>query len=476
MFAKAPFEKFGIPKNLWAVDTEANDFGLFLKDLALDEMDWCIAVVRNAGYKGLIAQYDMSIETLASAVRWETSDAVTMHTFFAHPTGGLGKENPGKISQESSIKNAVGYFRIANATRLLDRPFMLTSYRHFFWNKYQHEAGLVFSSYAKLQRFSALYEFDDAVALQVKDMPYREWSASNPVARANSFTNALLYFRGDVKESGHQVEMQIPTDYIMSANNGIKSVDSERSKIALITGFGLTFPDLQTPAILKSVSPKSDILISPDSGTKVIAGGKVLCAQDAKNDRFSLSAFVSTLKKAGILPSSNLSDPDQGVFQSDTGEITMRTQENLIKVVTSKTEGVSLEADKTEELECLKIAGTSIPAAIIISAMDHQPLAASARMVFIYNTEMAFTGMEVSEDRMSLFNGGKFPVLMRAGRLSATFKSKNASKLVMYALRVDGTRQEKIPLSLDDKGTLKIELDTALLKNGPTPFFELATE
>jgi hypothetical protein len=46
----------------------------------------------------------------------------------------------------------------------------------------------------------------------------------------------------------------------------------------------------------------------------------------------------------------------------------------------------------------------------------------------------------------------------------------------MYALRVDGTRQEKIPLSLDDKGTLKIELDTALLKNGPTPFFELATE
>jgi hypothetical protein len=163
------------------------------------------------------------------------------------------------------------------------------------------------------------------------------------------------------------------------------------------------------------------------------------------------------------------------VFQSDTGEITMRSKENLMKVITPKTEGVSLEANKAEILSCLNVENSTIPAAIVVCAMDNQPLATSSRMTLIYNTEMVFTGMEISQDRKTKFAHGKFPVLLRTGKLKVTLKCSNSSKLALYALRIDGTRGEKLPVTADGEN-LKITIDTATLKNGPTPFFELVAE
>lgn len=45
----------------------------------------------------------------------------------------------------------------------------------------------------------------------------------------------------------------------------------------------------------------------------------------------------------------------------------------------------------------------------------------------------------------------------------------------LYALGLDGSRREKLPLEAVN-GTLKVKIDTTILKNGPTPFFELIAE
>ena len=45
----------------------------------------------------------------------------------------------------------------------------------------------------------------------------------------------------------------------------------------------------------------------------------------------------------------------------------------------------------------------------------------------------------------------------------------------LYALGFDGSRREKLPLQAEN-GVIKISFDTAALKNGPTPFFELCAE
>lgn len=80
--------------------------------------------------------------------------------------------------------------------------------------------------------------------------------------------------------------------------------------------------------------------------------------------------------------------------------------------------------------------------------------------------------MELSPDRVTLKQLGRLPVLMRVGRLDATLSNSNGAGMALYALGFDGSRRERLPVELAN-GMLRIQLDTASLKNGPTCFFEL---
>lgn len=71
----------------------------------------------------------------------------------------------------------------------------------------------------------------------------------------------------------------------------------------------------------------------------------------AGDKKFDISQAAKRLREAGILPADNATDPAKGVFQSDTGEITMRVKEELVKVATANTEAVALQA-RHEKREC----------------------------------------------------------------------------------------------------------------------------
>ena len=472
------FEKLEIPKDANKSGLKAIDFGLFFNDLARAEMSWCEGIVRGIGYKGLISQFNRSNQIFDSAVRWETSELISANAYY---TGGSpeGLRPGARHDQRSSIERSANYWRdVVNATRFSDRPLMVTEYNHTFWNQYQHEGGLVFGAYSALQGFGAIMIHEDPVAISVYDLTesHEDWIARTPIARANEFIAAHLFKRGDVSEAPHQVELQIPSQYLNVKGN--KTVSSEQSKVALMTGFSIAFPDLQRPSTLTSKPRPADIAILPDNGMELKdlkAGDWSSIVQSIKGPSFSLQRFASDMKAKGILPASNLSDPDAGVFQSETGEITLRAKERLIKVVTPKTEGISLEANKAETLSSLKVEGSSVPASVTAIAIDGEPLASSTRMVLVYSTEMAFSGMELSTDRVTMIDPGKMPVLMRTGKLKATIKSKTPSKMALYALKIDGTRMEKLPVSAEGS-MLRLVIDSATLKDGATPFFELVAE
>ena len=457
---------------------KANDFSLFISDLSRAGMAWCEGVVRGAGYKGMIAQFNFSKQIADSAVRWETSEMSTINSYTGGPTDGV---RPGsKCWQGGSTGLMANYWRSANATQLADRPLMVTETHHYFPNLYQHEEGLIFAPYSALQDFAGIIVHEDPVALEVFDLdhPYDDWNARNPVARANEFISACLYRRGDVKAASRRVELQIPAQFLNTGNHGGKAVSTEQDKIGLMTGFSIAFPDLKRPASLKSAIPKPDIAILPDSGAEVKSGEWAESVAESKNGKFSIQDFVAQMKAKGILPASNLSNPNAGVFQSETGEITMRSHEKIIKVVTPRSEGVSLPAGRVETLACLRVENSTVPAAVAAIAIDGKPLAASSRMVLVYNTEMAFSGMEMMRlagDWNTMLKQGKMPILMRTGRLTATLKCKDSAKMALYALRINGARGQKLPVSVED-GALKIAIDTATLKDGATPFFELVAE
>jgi hypothetical protein len=242
-----------------------------------------------------------------------------------------------------------------------------------------------------------------------------------------------------------------------------------------MTGFALAFPDLKPHWQVPKSSLKPDLSISPAGGATSKSDGWFVEVDESKKGASTLDAFVDVLKSKGILPKDNISVPSSEVFQSDTGEIVMKAKERLLKVATPRTEGATLEAGKGVEIDKLKIEGSSVDACVSVCSMDGKPLADSARMVLVYSTLIVNSGMELSSDRSTLFELGKNPPLMRVGKLDATLENSNGAKMALYALGLDGSRKERLPLKLEG-GELKISLDSGVLKNGPTPFFELVAE
>ena len=110
-----------------------------------------------------------------------------------------------------------------------------------------------------------------------------------------------------------------------------------------------------------------------------------------------------------------------------------------------------------------------------LETVDGKPLAESDRIVLVYSTEMVNSGMILSGSRASLIKFGIAPALMRTGTLELSLRNAG-SGMVLYALAVDGTRVERLPLDPAVDGRLSIRIDTSKLAKGPTPFFELVRE
>ena len=96
-------------------------------------------------------------------------------------------------------------------------------------------------------------------------------------------------------------------------------------------------------------------------------------------------------------------------------------------------------------------------------------------MVLVCATEMVNTGMELTAGHARLVKLGVGPGLMRTGGFEFSVSGKNADGWKLYALNLVGERTEALPLQAEN-GRLVIRLDTARLKNGNTPFFELVCE
>jgi hypothetical protein len=452
-----------------------NDYIQFCADLSRESVTWMRNTLRATGYKGLISQYNLSHWLAQQPVRWEESQVSIENAYHNHPTA---HDNPGsKCDQKSSIGTGAWYWRVIASTRFADRPMMVTEYNHSFWNPYQYECGLLYGAYSALNGFDALLIHSEAVFSYAGKPEISIFNVGrSPVSRAGEFLLGCLYLRGDVKTSPHRVELQIPKEYIGANRNGSRSVSSEQGKMAFLTGFSVSFPWAK-PAEGVGVAPSPDFILTPDIGGEIASagGGWAISGKDSPVSKFSLSNTVKKIKENGMLPESNISDPEKGIFQSDTGEITMRMHENLLKVITSRSEAVALEGGKSEQLQMLNILKTSVPALVAACAVDGKSLLASKRVVLIFSTQVANSGMELSPDRTTMVNLGKLPILMKVGKLDVTLKNANSTGMSLYALGFDGIRREKIPME-SHGGTLKIMIDSGSLKDGPTPFFELVAE
>ncbi len=456
-----------IPLCRYSPGQDGNDFAAFVNERFVELLGWWTKTVRDIGYQGMVTQFDMGGSLFFTSLH-DAISAISMHNYYAHPEPGALRDGT-TIVQSSHVEDTAGVMRYFSAVRLFDKPFFITEYNHGFWNQYQHESGLIYGAYSAFQNLQGVLLYCNAVYNEVK-LPMETFrSGLSPVGRANEFLAACLYMRGDVAPSPHRVELRLEPDYI--TRHMYPAANTEQSKIALLTGYGARYAPPGRPEPAR----KADMQVAPGAGAATGSTADMTVVEQSKRESYALKNVIDEMRRNGILPANNISNLNAEIFQSDTGEITLMAKEKKLTVVTPRTEAVTITGGKSAKLSAVNVDLTSIAACVAVCSMDRKPLRESRRMVLVYNTDTANTGMELSADRTTMRKQGKFPPLMQTGKLNVSIENANATKIQVWALGFNGTRREQIAATVKD-GRIVIAIDTEKLKNGPTPFFEIVHE
>ena len=450
-----------------------NDFALFQEKLVTDLNLCYLRDLREIGWKGMVFQNNYR-NLLYRSATWKTMQGVNDHSYYNHAFSYM---NVGSItSNNSSIEAGLNYVRDITSAAFAGRPVFVGEINHSFWSPYLYECGPVVGTFASLHGFSGYNYFERNVMRNAYFGFTRIGCfdiAPNPINNANAFLQAHLYGRGDVRRSPHIVTLQIPNSFLFSNGNALQATSSEQTLLSLLTRFTVGFPELPLPegAVL---GRKPDMELTPAGFATITDHGWFASINDTKDEKFSLEKAVEEMRRLKILSPKNRTDVKQGIFESDTEEILLRRSEKQLVIRTPRTEVFVSPAGKSETINALKVLNSTVDSCFAAVSRDGKPLPESRHIVLVYTTQCANQDMRLSADQQVMLFPGVLPVVLRTGKVTAELRN-DSSNLVCYALSLNGTRLEKIPLKKEN-GVWCIEIDTAKLKQEPSVYFELIEE
>ncbi len=475
---KANYKSFDEIKLFGSVNGRNNrDRVSFLIECGREFLAYCQNVIRNEeNFTAPLHQFNCYRSLYMVYLSAEGGSYTAQNVYFAHPSEFNALDS--RTSQESSLEphEALGYFRGAIIKRIADRPMALTEWQHCHWNPFKHEAGATFPALAALNGFDNLTIHDHAIEKVGKGIYGHAEVAKSPVMRANEFLSYCFFYRGDVAKSPHRVDIRFDENYVNNDVGMARSANAEQMKLSFMTALALDFPSAKKVNEIKHTKVKApDYVFQPTGYTTSIERDNFVEHGVSKGAKFDLIKAVKTLKQKGILPPENISDPSKEIYQSDTGEITLRLNERLAKVITARSEAVAIKPEtKNEKLGRMLVKFSSVPATVALVDVDGKKLANSNRMVLIYSTDTIPTDAKFSTSRELLKFRGRQPILTQVGKLSVEIDlPKNGKNYELFALKLNGERVQKISTKIKN-GKMFIELDTSKLEKEPATFFEIS--
>jgi len=440
------------------------DIAVFLTQIESEFYEWCQSSLRQIGYPGPVANYNLGQSLRYLEVR-KGQDYIALNGYHAHPEGEV-------INQESAVGSAARIVRGFAGCHVYGKPLVNTELGLVFWNSWRYEQAFVTAAYAAFNNFSALTPFTTPITLNQESLPVATFQIrTDPVLRTQNFLSALLFRRGDVAAAPNPVRIrfdsaQIPFDQLSGG------IGTGQSLLALVTGITVEC-DSKLPA------QPGQVLLSGTGGTAVInravgaaAGFEQL--QDAPGE-FRSGAFIASLRQSGEIPQSNLTNYEMRRYQSVTGQLLLESSKNFMSVDTPRTQGICAEADTAATLTDFTVRQMTVRGNLAITSVDgDRPIRESERLVLVYATNALNTDMEFEDaTRRVRVSPGKPPVLIETGKFTITLRHKLADKLKVYALDFDGSRRCGLAAASKD-GELTLTVDTATVPGGPVLYFELA--
>jgi hypothetical protein len=437
-------------------DMLADDMTTFVAEVENDLNTFYEQTVRNLGYTGLMTNFNNK-HTFARVSQLAKFDLIANHPYFAHPSGNL-------VDQSSSLMPRINGWG-TGMSWFIDRPYVVTEYNHVFWNPYRHEQGIYFHSVASLQDWSSVsMNGETAFPLHRAMEPFR--NQDDPIARAAAAYGVFAYGRGDVQPASTTVAVRITDDDIQG--HGFYAPGNYTYwfwNLSMICRTGTLYAG---EFLRTSIYP--DMEISPFNGMV----RSILGVPQSGTQSQTLDSLVDLMRSNNILSSSNQSDPAQHIYQSETNEIFANGNTGVMKVITPRLEGLTIKTNTQVSGDKLVVKSCSVPASVAaISLNADETVETSSRLLLLISTDALNTGMTFTDSSHGeVVDMGTLPVLMHTGQFELEIQNTEITLPALYSLKVDGTRMDKLPISVKN-GKLIVAIDTADLPNGPTPFFEI---
>ena len=485
-----PFKAWCKEKNLEvqkpfgrALLQEATPEGDAARKFILEKIDhnneFLFDLARKEGYRGFVTMYDMNVRHLCGWGR-RNYNAVAMHTYHAHPErmlplmklpgfkqklrfGAWYRNKMTGIRQESSITSDRNYITKAAVSRVLNKPFFLTEYAHSNYNQYTQEGGISMGAYAALQDWDMLIPHENCVKILYPPMIGGFEEANSMTQRAGRMLTAFLWQRGDAAPAKKSINLNIPEKTTRSENI-LGSIGSGYNLLSMISKIGASYDGKQ----------RGDFQFTPTKFTGVSYKGMyVVQAADDRDQADQLELSVKALRSVGIIPESNRTDVQKGIFESETGELLADTKKHTLSVVTPRTESLALKPGQSLKGKQLSVLSTSVPVTVSAISIDGKESVASAKhlLLFVQTMSVAEHAVFSTENFDFEIDHGGLKTVERAGQFKISLKTKQKKTPKLYALNPNGSREKELHVVFKN-GDLFIDLDTSKLEYG-TPFFEL---
>lgn len=460
-----------LPRGVWVKSEKMIDAQRFYYDQQLKTVTWMTAYIRGLGYKGLVTAFD-NWPTLQDQATRANLAWVDMHTYHDNPSV---YARPGsRIKQTSSLEDALGYVRNAATARYWGKPFTVSEYDQPFWNRWRFESGLAMGAYAGFQGWDMLCRHASGpielaygiTSSNQRQAIYPYGIGMDPIARAGETLAALLYLRGDVQQARTRIGLRLSPEYVFDQQGGIGHLPDDLTRLGLISGIGLVWQDAKPKQSL-------DAVVDPQGVSPTLVN-KFMEKVGLGGAESQLPAVLVNLRKRGVL-AGNPSD-GKNYFESDSKEISLDVGARVMKVITPRTEATAF-AVVPGKLNALSVKKASSPALVSASSLDSEALGKSRRILLILASDARNSGMQFADKNdEELVRLGGMPILLRNIRVELALRHENPAGLSLYALKLNGERGQKIPITVLDGTSAAFTLDTEALAAGPTTYFELVEE
>ena len=477
---------------LWSEGVASDNARAFIRARVREMTDFYIGVATKRGFRGLLTQWDMLKTPLGTDARRSLS-AVAMHAYHAHPKfkiplpEGVKNErrrepwNKGTCTEvprgTSLTDDGRNYFERTAMARVLGKPFFVTEFSHVPGNDCVQEAPVVQSAVAALQDWQALLPHANTVRLWHYDpFPFFD-EGMNLMARVASVATAFGWQRGDISRAPHAVSFTIPESMLNSVDL-VPSLNRAYSDMAFVTRIGSDVADK-----CGSVATLNLVPVHPKDKAKDITQANDILNESVPQlqmgkEELLGEAMVARLRRSGILPPGNSTNPSIGFFESETGEVKTDLRKASMTVDAPRFQAAALKPGQTARLSQLSVESVSVPASVLAISLDpDRSVSGASRVLLIVATQFLQEGATVMRNgKRNLFidEGPSYRQLMRAGRFRFSVAVNAQEVPKVYALRMNGTRAFDVPAKLHDGGLL-FDMDMSGFEHA-TPFFEIVAK